>query len=24
MFDTRFADWNGFAAEETAAPLQKE
>jgi len=24
MFDTGFASWNGFAAEETAAPLQKE
>jgi hypothetical protein len=24
MFDTGFAGWNGFAAEETAAPLQKE
>ena len=23
MFDTGFAGWNGFAAEETAAPLQK-
>jgi hypothetical protein len=23
MFDTGFAAWDGFAAEETAVPLQK-